>query len=259
MGDLERVRRLAFVGRKGGVGKTSLTVAFADDLAYRFAHRVFVIDMDPQGNATAWLGIKDSQRTMSDALYSAHIDGALNYAMVQSRWSGVQCAPAEEALASREADRDQAASELRLRRLLRTADLDAIDTVLIDAPPSLGPLLSNALNATEKVFIVTDSERGGLDGVGRMLDAVHVVAEDSNQGLATAGLVMNNYSMRVTEHNERWAELGQLYPDYRKYRLPRRAAVGTAFGASAPVRSYSGGKSYVYAVQEMVDDWMKAD
>lgn len=252
-----RKSRIAYVGRKGGVGKTSATLSVADDLVHRHLQTVLVIDMDPQSNATAWLGIKNPERTMSDALYSAHIDGALNNVIVASRWDNVWCAPAEETLASREADRDHASTELRLRRLLRTADLTGIDTVLIDAPPSLGPLLSNALNAVDTAFIVTDSERGGLDGVGRMLDAIHVVAEDSNQALTTGGLVMNHFSLTISEHKERWVELQQLYPDYTHYRLPRRAAVGTAFGASAPVRAFSGGAAYVYAVRDLVDDWLK--
>lgn len=260
MNDLRRLRRMAFVGRKGGVGKTATTVTAADDLAYRHTQTVLVIDMDPQANATAWLGVRDPERTMSDALYHAHVDGALDSVIVGTRWDNVWCAPAEEALASREADRDHASPDFRLRRLLRTADLSWVDTVLVDAPPSLGPLLRNTLNAITQAYIVTDAERGGLDGVARMFATMEVLAEDSNPDLAIGGLVMNRVDARAGEHDARWGELGQVYAGYRRYKMPLRVAVGSAFGASAPPRLYgNGGAAFTYAARELVDDWMKED
>ena len=99
------VARLTFVGRKGGVGKTACTVAAADDLATRFTMNVLVIDMDPQANTTAWLGVSDPKRTMNDVLYNSSIDGALDAAITETEWPKVSLAPAAEEWASRDADR----------------------------------------------------------------------------------------------------------------------------------------------------------
>lgn len=254
--NLSDTRRITFVGRKGGVGKTTCTVTFADDLAYRHGLTCLVIDMDPQANASKWLGVESPERTISDAMYSAHIDGALDDVIVETEWERVFLAPAEEALASREADRT-ASPELRLRRLLRTADLSWCDVVLIDAPPSLGPLLLNALNASTDAYVVTDAERGGLDGIARMLQTVQVIGEDANPGLQVTGLLMNDFDARIREHEARWQELAELYPDQPKFKLPRRASVATAFGASVPPRAVSGAASFVYAARDAVDGLMK--
>lgn len=248
---------VTYVGRKGGVGKTAMTVSTADERASR-GRRVLVIDMDPQANATSWLGVTEPKQTMNDVLYSAKIDGALNAAIVPTAWDGVWVAPAEEDLAGREADA-VASSELRLRRVLRTADLSGFDDIIIDSPPSLGVLMLNALNAAKKVVIVTDSERGGVSGVGRVASVIAVVMEDSNQELDPAGIVMNKYDASTSEHPARWAELGEVYEPWPRWRLPKRAAVATAYGASVPPRRVSGGAPFVMLLGDMVTNVMEGE
>lgn len=249
---MARPVRIAFAGRKGGVGKTTLTAAAADELSYR-GMSVLAIDMDPQANLTSWLAPPAVERTISDVLYSSDVDDALSAAIVETSWPKVWLAPAEEELASREADRVPA-GDLRLRRALRTAaDMDRFDVVLIDSPPSLGPLMVNTLCAADTVVILTDSERGGMDGVARVLSAAHVIAEDSNEALHVAGIVMNSYDARIGEHAGRWEELQMSYPGQVLGRLPRRAAVGTAYGASAPPRAFPGALPFVLAVSDVLD------
>lgn len=244
--------RLTFVGRKGGVGKTSCSVVTADDLATRFLMNVLVIDMDPQANASTWLGVSDPKRTMNDVLYNSTIDGALDAAITETEWPRVWLAPAEEELASREADRVPA-GDSRLRRALRTADLSWVDAVVIDSPPSLSPLMLNCLTAADTAVVVTDSERGGLDGVARVLSTAAVIAEDSNPALRLVGIAMNRYDASTSEHAARWSELGELYVGWPRWRLPKRAAVATAYGASAPPRQFRSAYSYILAMRDVVD------
>lgn len=249
------MRRFTFVGRKGGVGKTSCTVTAADDLAHRWGLKVLVVDMDPQANATRWLGVDEPELTMGDALYHASTDGALEDVVVASEWDRVWCAPAGEHLASREADR-VGASDLRLRRLLRTADLSWCDAVIIDSPPSLGPLFLNALNAADHVIVVADSERGGMDGVAGVLDTVAVVSEETHPNLRVGGVIMNKYNASTSEHPARWNEMGRRYGHYARWRFPQRAAVATAYGASRPPREYKSASSFVGGVRDVVDHIM---
>lgn len=247
--------RIAVGGRKGGIGKTALTVSMADDMATRHGKSVLVMDVDPQACSTAWLGIANPEEltTMNDAVYAANTDGALNAAVVESPWDGdIYVVPSEEQLASRDVD-NVASKHLRIRRLLRTADLSWIDVVLMDCPPSLGGLFEMCLNAADKFVVVTDSERGGLDGVARALDAAAVIAEDANPSLETVGIVMNQYDQRIKEHQARWGELQLLYQDYRHWKLPVRAAVATAYGASIPPRLIKSGAPFVWHLRDVVD------
>jgi cellulose biosynthesis protein BcsQ len=194
---------------------------------------------------------------MNDVLYASNVDGALNAAIVETGWENVWLAPAEEELASRDAD-NVPSKELRLRRVLRTADLSWVDAVLFDCPPSLGSLFVQALNAADDFVVVTDSERGGFDGVARALDAAAVVAEDANTSLQVAALVMNRFDQSTTEHAARWAELGELYPSYARFKLPKRVAVANAYGASVPPRLAKGGAPFVIYVRDVVDHLLAA-
>lgn len=250
--------RIAIGGRKGGVGKTALTVSIAGDLANRHGLTVLALDVDPQANMTAWFGLPkadgDDDTSMNDVIYSAATDGALNAAIVECPWDGgIWVARSEEQLASRETD-NVSSKHLRIRRLLRTADLSWVDVVLMDCPPSLGGLFEMCLNAADKFVVVSDSERGGLDGVASALDVAAVIAEDANPSLEVAAIAMNQFDMRKNEHKARWEELEELYGSaYKLFKLPDRTAVATAFGASIPPNAVKGAAPFVWALRDVVD------
>ena len=61
------MKTITFALQKGGVGKTSMSVSVAAQLA-KFGKKVIIIDSDPQGNSTSWL-IEDLENEFSDILY----------------------------------------------------------------------------------------------------------------------------------------------------------------------------------------------
>ncbi len=236
--------------QKGGVGKTSLTAGLAGELAKQ-GKKALVIDLTPQGNVTAWLAPRTIERTMNDVLYYAPTGGTVRDAIVPSQWPGVDIAPSETELASREADR-VASADFRLRRALRNAELDGYDLVLIDTDPNLGPLLMNALNAADLALVVTDAERFGLIGTAQVLDTISVIQEESNPRLRVAGIVMNKYNGQIVEHLVRWKELRTNYGDLVVGRLPHRSAVATACSGGVPVQSLSSGRPWNLAVSALL-------
>jgi chromosome partitioning protein len=246
---------ITFANQKGGVGKTTLTVSVTAELSRR-GLRALVIDLDPQANATAWLVPEIAEptpaaRTSSDVLYSATEPGALASAIIATSWPGVDLVPAELELAGREADR-VASPDLRLRKVLRGADLSVYDLVVIDTNPSLGPLLMNALNASDFAVVVTDAERFGVNGVAQVMRTLDVVMEDSNRGLQLAGIVVNKFDSRTAEHVGRWNELVEAYGGSVWARIPHRAAAASAASASVPIhRMRSGDTLLVDAVTEL--------
>jgi len=190
-----------FANQKGGVGKTTVTLGIAADLAAR-GRRVLLIDLDAQASATKVLGIDvDGRCSMADAMLEPE-RFRLREAIVETDW-GFDLAPAETALASRESRRSTA-DEFVLRRQLGSCD--RYDIVLVDCPPSLGVLTINALAAASHLVVVTEPSFLALQGIEELLETRELVRAHYNPDLALAGVVVNRVE-RTVEHRAGLAEI----------------------------------------------------
>jgi chromosome partitioning protein len=194
-----------FANQKGGVGKTTVTLGVAVALAARDA-RVLLIDLDPQASATKVLGVDTQERcTMADALLEPH-RYSVSDAITRGRW-GFDVAPAEMALASREARRSTA-DEFVLRNQLDR--VTAYDVVLVDCPPSLGVLTLNALAAASHLVLVTEPSFLALQGIDELLETRDLVQAHYNSGLTLAGVIVNRVE-RTVEHCSGQAEIASYF------------------------------------------------
>lgn len=128
---------VAVVNQKGGVGKTATTLGIVSSLARRDDHRVLVVDLDPQANATTGLGIDADPEAfdVGDVIY-ANTEGVAAEAITKSEWGDrVVCVPSSLAVAEREYD-TALGSELRLRKALKGVCED-YDMTLLDCPPNV--------------------------------------------------------------------------------------------------------------------------
>jgi chromosome partitioning protein len=140
---------MAVANQKGGVGKSTTAVSLGAALA-EAGHRVLVIDLDPQGNASTGLGIRHESRdvTVYDVL-AANAD--IRGAVVQTPVPNLFAVPSTIDLAGAEIELvSQFSREMRLRRALDPIRVGAYDFILLDCPPSLGLLTINALAAAEE-------------------------------------------------------------------------------------------------------------
>lgn len=226
------------MNQKGGVGKTATTLGFASAMRHR-GGKVLVIDMDPQANATTGLGVEVTSETLTagDAMASGEVGVAMDAVRSTSWGSGVDCVPSDVHLAEREYETGGAGHEFRLSRSLE--GIDGYDLALIDCPPSVGELVTNALVAADSALIVTEADVDSLMGVANVMDTIQAVKRYYNPRLGTAGIVLNNLDLRAGEQRYRLGELQEAYGVlvWEPY-VPHRARIADAKGAQAAIHEY---------------------
>lgn len=203
LGD-KRATVLAVATQKGGVGKTTTSVALAAGLARFHGKRVLLVDLDPQGHVTTSLraqvrlgggplsevlGHEGSELDLMDVIAPTEIE------RLDVTPYDPQLAQAEDLLGAR------IGKELVLRDALAAART-WYDVIVLDCPPNLGNLSVNALVAADQVLVPCDPSPLAVNGVHALVRTIGAVASRLNPNLDVLGVLLTRVDGRNTQLNQ---------------------------------------------------------
>lgn len=201
---------ISFLNIKGGVAKTVSTVNIAAELGKQ-GFKVLIIDLDPQSNATKYLGLY-----YPNLLGSYNLLKGENVAVTLTKYDNVWLVPANINLIASESEilaDTKRARETRLKKWLSSKSEDQFDYVLIDCPPSLGMISINALAASDFVLVPLKIDKFSLDGFEYLIGSVNSVKEEFNEKLELLGVFITmDRATRINREikEELKEELGNL-------------------------------------------------
>ncbi len=253
---------ISLVNQKGGVGKTTTSINLSASLAY-LGKRVLLIDLDPQGNATTGVGINkgDISKSVHDVMTEKC---NVIEAIIKTKYKNLYLLPATINLAGIDIELmekskiDQNFSKnVQLKKALDPIK-DSFDYIIIDCPPSLGLITTNALTASNSVIIPVQCEFFALEGITQLLNTIMLAQKNLNPNLDIEGVLLTMLDSRAILCLEVVEDIRRFFKE-RVYNtiIPRLVRIAEAPSHGTPIIAYDskhrGSIAYLNLAKEVIE------
>jgi chromosome partitioning protein len=253
---------ISLVNQKGVVGKTTSSINLAASLGV-LRQKVLLIDLDPQGNASTGLGINKAD--FEKSVYDMLIDEAtISEVTIKTKFKNLSIIPATINLAGADIELMEK-SKLepgfikgnQLKKYLDTVK-DDYDYIIIDCPPSLGILTTNALTASDSVIIPVQCEFFALEGIMQLLNTIMLAQKKLNPDLTIEGVLLTMLDSRTNLGLEVVEDVKSYFKE-RVYDtiIPRLVRLSEAPSHGKPILAYDpqsrGTEAYLNLAKEVIE------
>ena len=253
---------IALVNQKGGVGKTTTSINLSASLA-KLGKKVLLIDLDPQGNTTTGVGINKGE--IEKSIYDALIDKcSILETIVKTKYKNFYVIPSTINLAGLGNELyDKARTEKGFKKgeqlKNKIQDLkDNFDYIILDCPPSLDIITTNALTAANSVIIPVQCEFFALEGITQLLKTIMIAQKTLNPSLDIEGVLLTMLDSRTNLGFEVVEDIRSFFKE-KVYNtiIPRLVKLTEAPSHGEPIIEYEpnsrGSEAYINLAKEVIE------
>ena len=213
----------ATINLKGGVGKTTTTVALADFMSGVFGKKVLVIDLAPQTNATVMLIGEDRWRELNEREWTLarlfrdaldplnkrfNLDTTLQRGVSNVKEaktidllpSSLDLIDVQDRLATIPSGQFYSVNPIELLWRAIKSRLDDYDVVIVDCPPNLGIITLNGLRVSHGFVIPTIPDILSTYGIPQILTRVSQFSREIAEEIEPLGIIISKYQANSTVH-----------------------------------------------------------
>ena len=252
---------ISLVNQKGGVGKTTTSINLSASLALE-GKKVLLVDLDPQGNATTGVGFNkgDIEKSIYDIFNGTC---KINEVILKSKFKNLDLLPSSLQLAGIDIELIEKGKEdpsfQRSAQLLNAINecKGEYDFIIIDCPPTLGLITTNALVASDSVIIPVQCEFYALEGITQLLNAIMLTKKRLNPNLKLEGVLLTMFDSRANLSIEVIEEIRSYFKE-KVYTtiIPRLIRLAEAPSHGKPIVAYDpkskGSIAYINLAKEVI-------